>query len=158
MIYELPTLPYDYAAQTVVANKKLAAGFTKAEDFNRSDVTVATRLGSTAVNTIKRYMPKAQVRLFDEEAPAIQELLNGKVYAYVGGAPMPANTAAKYPDTVFMINQDLDKELIGFGVRKGDFDTMNFFNNWITRMEWEGWLEERHQYWFAGNEWKKLTQ
>jgi len=25
-------------------------------------------------------------------------------------------------------------------------------------MEWEGWLEERHQYWFTGNDWKKLTQ
>ena len=43
-------------------------------------------------------------------------------------------------------------------MRKGDPDAMAFFNGWITRMEWEGWLEEKHQYWFTGNEWEKLTQ
>ncbi|MGD9151791.1 MAG: transporter substrate-binding domain-containing protein, partial [Desulfobacterales bacterium] len=37
------TLPYDYAGQSIVANKKMAAGFSRLMDFNRPDVTIAAR-------------------------------------------------------------------------------------------------------------------
>lgn len=33
---------------------------------------------------------------------------------------------------------------MGFAIRKGDFETLTFFNNWIILAQNEGWLEERH--------------
>ena len=74
--------------------------------------------------------------------------------------PGPENYVNDFPDVLYLPlgGKTFTKEPIAFALRKGDPDALTFFNNWITRMEWEGWLEERHQYWFAGNEWKKLTQ
>ena len=81
------------------------------------------------------------------------------MHGVVASAPLPQFQALKHPDKLFVpIKGTFTKEPICFAVRKGEPDALAFFNGWITRMEWEGWLEERHQYWFTGNEWEKLTQ
>ena len=152
------TIPYDYSGQTICAHRKLAAGFKKPEDFNRPDVTLGARLGSTSVAAIKRVMPRAKLRLFPDEPQLYQELLNGRLHGVVASLPTPAYQALKYPDTLFAITEPFSRELIGFAVRKGDFDTLNYFNNWIRSVEAEGWLMERHNYWFNTREWETLVQ
>jgi polar amino acid transport system substrate-binding protein len=152
------TIPYDYSGQTICANKALAEGFKTIEDFNRPDVTIAARLGSSSVPAIKRFMPKAKLRLFDDEAQAYQELLNGNVYAVVGSLPMPAYQAIKYPDKLFAITEPFTRELIGIGVRKSDFDTINYLNNWIATVDAEGWLQDRHNYWFNTRDWEAMIK
>ncbi|MBW2434604.1 MAG: transporter substrate-binding domain-containing protein [Deltaproteobacteria bacterium] len=149
------TLPYDYAGQSIVANKKMAAGFSRLEDFNRPDVTIAARLGSTAADAANKYMPAAQKKFFDDEAQVIQEVVNGRAHAAVASAPLPAFQAIKYPDQLFLpITGTFTKEPIGFAVRKGDFDTLNYFNNWIRVTEAKGWLAERKHYWFETKDWE----
>lgn len=153
------SIPYDYSGMAIVAHKKKAAGFTSLEDFNKSDVEIACKLGTTAVTAVKKYIPNAKLRLFDDEAQAYQELRNGNVHAVVGSAPRPAYEAIKYPKTMFLpLDKNFTKEPIGFAVRKGDFDTLTFFNNWITVVSHEGWLEERHHYWFGTKEWAHLVE
>jgi polar amino acid transport system substrate-binding protein len=152
------TIPYDYSGQTICAYKKLAAGFNKPEDFNRPDVILGARLGSTSVPAIKRFMPKAKLRLFSEEPQLYQELLNGKLHGVVASLPTPAYQALKYPDILFAITEPFSRELIGFAVRKGDFDTLNYFNSWIRSVEAEGWLLERHNYWFNTREWEQFIK
>lgn len=153
------TIPYDYSGMSIVASKKMAAGFDSLEAFNRPDVQLACRLGTTAVMAAKKYMPKAKLRLFEDQAQAYQELRNNNVHAVVGSAPRPAFEAVKYPDTLFMpLKGNFTKEPIGFALRKGDFDTMVFFNSWITKMRDEGWLQERHRYWFETRDWAELVE
>jgi polar amino acid transport system substrate-binding protein len=152
------TMPYDYSGQTICAHKTLAAGFKTVEDFNRPDVTISARLGSSSVPAIKRHMPKAKLRLFDDEAQAYQELLNGNVHAVVGSLPMPAYQAIKYPDKLFAITEPFTRELIGIAVRKGDFDTINYLNNWIATVGEEGWLQDRHDYWFNTRDWEGMIK
>lgn len=153
------SIPYDYTGMSMVAHKKVAAGFNGLQDFNRSDVVIAARLGSTAVTASKKYLPKAQLRLFDDESQAYQELLNGRVHAVVGSAPTPAFQALKYPEKMFLpLDTTFTKEPIGFAVRKGDFDTLNYFDNWIGYVGSEGWLEERKNYWFRTKDWEKMIK
>ncbi|MFH1135423.1 MAG: transporter substrate-binding domain-containing protein [Pseudomonadota bacterium] len=148
------TIPYDYSGMAIVANKKSAAGFKSIEDFNKPDVQLACKLGTTAVMAAKKFMPLAQLRLFDDEAQAYQELRNGNVHAVVGSAPRPAYEAIAYPDSLFLpIEGTFTKEPIGFAVRKGDPDTLAFFNTWINNAHLEGWLQERHNYWFETRDW-----
>ena len=152
-------IPYDYAGQSLVANKKLAAGFGSLADFNRADVVISARLGSTAADAAKRFMPEAQKRFYDDEAQVIQEVVNGRAHAAVASAPLPAFQAIKYPDKLFMPMQGtITKEPIGFAVRKGDFDTLNYFNNWIRVTEAKGWLADRKQYWFETKEWQGMLK
>jgi len=153
------SIPYDHSGVGMVAHKQLAAGFSRLEDFNRSDVVVTARLGSTSAAAANKYFPKAQKRFFDDESQVIQELLNGKVHALLGGAPLPTYQALKYPDKLFLpIKGTITREPIGFAVRKGDFDTLNFLDSWIRVVEAEGWLAERKAYWFDTQEWESLLK
>ena len=149
------SVPYDYSGMSIVANRDLAAGLKGLKDFDRPDVVLSVRLGATPVDAAKKYMPKAQLRMFDDESQAVQEVLNGKAHAMVSSAPLPAFQALKYPEKLFLpLEGAFTKEPIGFAVRKGDFDTLNFFNNWIVFVTAEGWLKERKHYWFETNEWE----
>jgi polar amino acid transport system substrate-binding protein len=153
------SIPYDYTGMAIVAHKRLAAGFDRLEAFDSPLVTVAMRLGSTAVVAAKRFLPKARLRLFDDESRALQELLNGRVHAVIASAPLPAVQASKFPETLFLpIKGTFTKEPIGFAIRKGDPDTLNFLDNWIRVVQAEGWLEERKQYWFEQRDWENRVR
>ncbi len=153
------TIPYDYSGMSLVAHKERAQGFQRLEDFNRPDVVLVARLGATPVAAARKYMPKAEIRQFDDEAQAVQELLNGKAHAMVASSPLPAFQAVKHPDRLFLpLDGTFTREPIAFAVKKGDFDTVVFFNGWITVVESEGWLKERKHYWFETRDWQDQVQ
>ncbi len=152
------TVPYDYSSQTICASKKNAEGFTGIEDFNKPEVTMLARLGTTSVEIIKKRLPKAKMVLFDDEGSMIQELLNGKAHGFVTSSPLPAHTAAKHGETVFALNEPLTADPIAFGVKKGDFDTLATFNTWIRNVESAGWLEEKRTYWWKTTDWESLIK
>ncbi len=111
------TIPYDFTGMAIIANRKVAADFNTLEQFNRPEVRIAARLGGTPVAAVKRFMPNAELKLFDDEAKEIQELLNGRVHAVVASAPMPAFQALRHPDRLFLPLPDtFTKEPIGFAL------------------------------------------
>ncbi|MGD9225651.1 MAG: transporter substrate-binding domain-containing protein [Desulfobacterales bacterium] len=151
------TRPYYYTEQGLMAHKKKAAGF-KVADFNRADVTIAARLGSTAAIAAKQRFPKAKLRLFDDEPAAVQELRNGNVHAMVSAQPLPSSTALDYPDTIMVYDEVMMLEAIGIGVRKGDNETLNLINNWIEINRNNGWIQGKYAYWFKSRDWKNLIE
>ncbi len=154
------TNPYDYSGMSINASKKIAPGRYTLEEFNKPDVIIAVRLGTTAVDAVKKYLPKAQMRQFDNEAECEQEVLNGRAHAVVASAPEPARWAKEHPNELYLPlkGEPFIKEPISFALRKGDPDTLAFFNAWITLKLWTGWLEEKHQYWFVGEDWNKYIE
>jgi polar amino acid transport system substrate-binding protein len=151
------TIPYEYSGMSMVANKKLAAGFNSLEDFNKPSVTLSARTGATPVQAAKRFMPKATLRLFDDEAQALQEVLIGKAHAMIASAPFPAHQAIRHDNKLFLPlgETTFTKEPIGFAIKKGDPDFLNFLNNWIIITSAEGWLQARHDYWFKTLDWEQ---
>ena len=156
------TIPYYYSGLTLVANRKLCEGFnpTKIEDFNRPDVILAERMGVTAVDYIKRVLPKAQIRLFDDASQAYQEVVNGKAHAAINDAPEPAFLAAKHSEVLYMPlgGLKLTKEPLGFALRKGDPDFLNYLNNWIRYQHSKPWMMDRNSYWFETRDWADQIQ
>jgi len=153
------SIPYDHTGMSLVAHKELAKGFATIADFNRPEVTLAVKIGATPVMAARKFMPQAQLKQFNTEAQVYQELLNGRVHAVVASAPTPALYALRYPDKLFLpLTGTFTREPIGFAVRKGDVDTLNFFDNWIRVVESEGWLAERKHYWFETREWESLVK
>lgn len=153
------TIPYDFATMNLLASRKLAGDFKSIEDFNRPEVVIVARTGSTAANAAKRVLPKATIRLFEDEGPGVQEVLMGRAHALVASAPLPAFEALANPDKLFLPVRDaLAKEPVAFAIGKSDVDTLNVFNNWIRMVEAEGWLQERKHYWFETREWESLVR
>lgn len=151
------TNPYYHTGQGLLANRKMTEGMT-VDDFNKPEVTLAARLGSTAALAAKERFPKATLRLFDDEPAAVQEVRNGRVHAMVAGQPLPAHSAASAPEVLKAYPDQLMKEPICMGVRKGDVDTLNFLNNWIEVVRSKGWIDERYSYWFGSTQWQSQVQ
>jgi len=148
------TAPYANSGTHMVAHQEIAAGFNSLEDFNKPEVVLTARRGATPATAAKRLMPKATLRQFDEDALALQEVLNGKAHAFVTSTPTPAFEALKHPDKMFLpIAEPFVQGAEGFALRKGDPDALNFFNNWILLRQQDGWLKERHDYWFKTRDW-----
>lgn len=148
------TQPYAYSGLTILANTAMTEGFTL-EDYNSPDVTFAARRGGTPASTIAQLFPEAKLLLFDEDGAATQEVLNGNAHANMQAEPTPSIEARRYPD---QLSVPFDQTFLatgeGFALRKGDPDALNFFNNWIAVRTANGWLKERNDYWFKGNDWE----
>ncbi len=148
------SLPYANSGIQMVASKKLAAGLSTLEDFDKPEIVLAVRRGATPATAAKRLMPKATLRQFDEDALALQEVLNDKAHAFVTSTPTPAFEVLKHPGILFLpIPEPFVQGAEGFALRKGDPDALNFFNNWILLRQQDGWLKERHDYWFKTRDW-----
>lgn len=148
------SIPYANSGMDFVANKDTAPGHSEFEDFNRPDYVVSIRRGTSALEIVRRHMPKAQIRQFDDERTALQEAINGNAHGFATSAPVPAFAAVDHPDKLYLpFDRHLDTSSEGFGLRKGDADALNFFNNWIMVQRQKGWLQERHDYWFRGKDW-----
>jgi len=150
------TIPYEFSGMALVANKKTAPGKTDLEAFNSPEITISARIGTTAASAVKTRMPKATLRLFDDEAQALQEVLNNRAHAMVSSEPFPAFQSIKHKNKLYLplAGETFTKEPIGFAIRKGDVDFLNFLNNWIMVTDAEGWLKERHSYWFKTMDWE----
>lgn len=148
------TVPYAHSGMGVAANRELSSGMTWPEDYNSSDVTFTCRRGATSCSAVEELFSRASVRKFDDEPQAVQEVLNGNAHAFVSSYPKPTLLVHRYGDKVFLpTTESLTKGNEAFGLRKGDPDALNFFSNWILVNTGNGWLQERHSYWFKTTSW-----
>jgi len=148
------TQPYAHSGQGIAASIELASDLQWPEDYNSPDVTFTCRRGATPCTLIQEEFPKATLRQFDDDAQAAQEVLNGNAHAVVSSQPKPAYMIVDNPDVVFdPAGENLTRGDEAFALRKGDPDALNFFSNWILVHTSNGWLEERHDYWFTTRDW-----
>jgi len=148
--------PYEFSGMSMIASSQAAPGLTSLADFDKPEIILAVKTGATSVAAAKKNMPKATVRMFDDEAQALQEVLNGRAHAMVASAPFPEQQAIRNKDKLYLPlkGETFTKEPIGFAVRKGDADFLNFLNNWVLVAGSEGWLSERYDYWFKTMDWE----
>jgi polar amino acid transport system substrate-binding protein len=152
------SIPYDYSGMAIVANKSLTNATTLSV-LNNKNIIISARMGTTAAEAAKKFFPDARLKLFDDEPQAIQELLNGRATAFISSAPLPAFLAIEHKDKLYQpVKGVFTREPIGFAVRKGDQEFLNFLNSWITVVSAEGWLAERKAYWFESKDWEKLLK
>lgn len=148
------TTPYAHSGQGVAANTSVAEGLAWPDDYNRPDVTFTCRRGATPCNLVREMFPVATLRQFDDDAQALQEVLNGNAHAVVTSQPKPSFYILDNPDTLFdPVGENLTRGDEAFALRKGDPDALNFFSNWILVNTSNGWLQERHDFWFRNRDW-----
>ena len=153
------TIPYDYATIEVVANKEKTRGMRFPEDYDKPEVVVAVRSGSTPALAAKKLFPHATIRPFDDEAPAVQDVIAGRSHLMLSSAPLPAFSVLRNPDVLYQpTTKPISRQPVGFVIRKGDVDSLNVLDNWIRMAEEEGWLQERRNYWFHSTDWENKVR
>jgi polar amino acid transport system substrate-binding protein len=153
------TVPYDFSGMSIVASRKMAPGYSGIEDFNKKNIIIAARLGTTAAEAVKNNFPEAQVKLFDDESQAIQELLTERVHAVVASAPLPEFQSIKYKEKFYLpLKETFTKEPVGFALRKNETSAKEYFNSWIKKKHADGFLAERKNYWFMTRDWENRIE
>ena len=148
------TNPYASSGMMIAASTESAPGLSKASDFNDRKYTVGGKRGTIGVDAAKKYAPKAKLRQYDEEAVALQDVTNGTISAYYTSSPVPERAVASSGGRLYLpVTVPFDGTLESFAVRKGDPDALSYFNSWILLNTHSGWLKERHDYWFVGDDW-----
>ncbi len=149
------TSPYNMTGVYLVANTAQTMDLETLEDFNSADVTIGTRRGASSIPAIENVFPNAMIELFDTDNEILDAVVAGDVHAAAAFATTRNSWVEANPDTLHLPSDDaFGSEALAMGIRKGDLDTLNFLNGWITVNEASGWLEQRRQYWFEGTDWE----
>ena len=148
------TSPYNSSGVYLVANTEQTAALATLADFNSSDVTIATRRGASSVVFVENTFPDAMLLLFDTPTAVLQAVVAGDAHAAAAFATTRTTWVEAHPETLNLpFEEPFASEVGAIAVRKGDLDTLNFFNTWIAANTASGWLEQRSQYWFQTREW-----
>jgi polar amino acid transport system substrate-binding protein len=141
--------PYSHSASVLIANRKLVGKLTDKKQFNTKNITIGVVKGSTGEKILDREFPQADIKAYEFESQAVAALLSGKIQAMLSSTPRTGYLLSRHDKELF---QPFAKPLAvyaeGFGIRKGDSDFLNFLNTWIRVNTQNGWLAERHHYWF----------
>lgn len=149
------TSPYNLTGVYLVANTAQTMDLETLEDFNSSEVMIGTRRGASSIAHIENVFPDAMIELYDTDTEVLDAVVAGDVHAAAAFATTRNSWVEANPDTLHLPSEEaFASEALAMAVRKGDLDTLNFLNSWITVNEANGWLEQRRQYWFEGTEWE----
>lgn len=143
--------------QTMLVAKKHAD--KKWQELDDEKYTVVTKLGVTGEIATRKMFKKAKIRTFETEADGAQEVLNGNADAFVYDKPYNAIfMAMKGGSNIVHFEEPLTYEPIGFAVRKGDPDLINWLNNFITQLKGDGRYDKIYERWFKSDKWLKKVQ
>ena len=149
------TSPYNAIGLFLIANIKKSSDLKTLADFNNYGVTIATRRGASSVGFVESVFPEATLLLFDTNTEVIQAVVAGDAHAAASFSPNQRTWVEANPETLYLpFEEAFASETQAMAIRKGDLDTLNFFNGWIVANEANGWLEQRRRYWFEGREWE----
>lgn len=149
------SIPYNHINIQALGNTKKIVGMRFPEDFNKPDVIVSLRNGSSSVEVAKRILPNASFRLFDDEVALVKDVYSGHSHVLFTAAPLTEFAALQSEGILTRLNITIAHQPVGFAIRKGDYDSINVLNNWISSINEDGWLPERKAYWFNYVNWEK---
>jgi polar amino acid transport system substrate-binding protein len=147
--------PYIVVGQTILLARRLAAKVKSYKDLNDPQYTVATKLGTSGETACRRYLPLAHLRTYETEADAALEVRNGRADAFVYDLPFNSVYVAQYPDNLVHLKEPFTHEPLGWAIRKGDPDFLNWLDNFLDQIRNDGTYDVLYQRWFEGTLWLK---
>jgi polar amino acid transport system substrate-binding protein len=152
--------PYIIVGQTVILNGKLKDTVKSYKDLNDPKYTVTSKLGTTGEQAIKRLMPKAKYKSFEDATEAGLEVASGRADAFVYDLPTCAAFQARQGEkanTIFL-DTPFTFEPLAFAIRKGDPDFLNWLNNFMRQIRNDGRYDKIYNKWLRGSDWMKLVE
>ncbi|MEJ2156984.1 MAG: transporter substrate-binding domain-containing protein [Desulfobacteraceae bacterium] len=151
--------PYIVIGQTILLRKELAGQIKSYKDLNNPKYTLGSKLGTTGEQATKRMMPRAKYISYETEQEGVLEAVNGKIDAFI--YDMPYNAAAiaqRGQGKLVHMDKPFTYEPLAWAVRKGDFDFINWLNNYLNQVKNDGTYEKIYNKWFVEDAWMKELQ
>jgi polar amino acid transport system substrate-binding protein len=151
--------PYILIGQSVLLNKKFENDVTTYSDLNDPKYTIASKLGTTGEQATKRMIPNAKYISYETEQEGVLELLNGKIDAFIYDLPFNSIAyAQKGQGKLVHLDEPFTKEPLAWAIRKGDVDFLNWLNNFMSQIKYDGVYDKIYHKWFQDDAWLKEIQ
>ena len=153
------TEPYSFSGMAIAASLKSAPNLKSLDDFNKPEITVVAKSGTTAAIAAKELLPQATLKTFDHEDQTAQELRSGKAQALISSAPYPAELALNSPDDIYIpISGTLTREPCAMALNPRDKEAIPALDAWIKARFSSNWLNNTWSYWFETLDWENLLK
>ena len=151
--------PYIIVGQTILVNKKHEGKVKSYKDLNKKEYIVASKLGTTGEQAVKRLIPKCTYKSFETEPEAALEVVNGKADAFVYDLPycvvfMAEQGAGK----LVFLDKPFTFEPLAWAIKKGDPDFLNWLNNFLRQVKNDGRYDRIYNKWIKSTGWLKTVQ
>jgi len=151
--------PYILIGQSILLKKELADSVKSYKDLNDAKYTVASKLGTTGEQATKRLIGNAEYISYETEQEGVMELVNGKIDAFV--YDLPFNTIAvgqKGAGKIVHLDEPFTKEPLAWAIRSGDAHFLNWLNNFMAQVKYDGVYDKIYKKWFQDSTWMKEIQ
>lgn len=148
--------PFIMTGQTILIRKELADTVKSYKDLNDPKYKVTSRLGTTGEFAAKRRISKAQYFGYNTEAEAVLEVANGNADAFVYDAAYNVVALQKLGNgRLVFLDKPFTYEPLAFAIRKGDYDSINWINNFLSQIKNDGTYDRLYNKWFKRTDWLK---
>ena len=140
----------------VVASRAAAARFKTPADLDRPGTRIVVYAGTLQERLAARRFPKATLVKVSGDADHLAPVLAGEADVALVPTFAPEVIVRAAPDRLALpFAKPLSSASAAIGIRKGDFDFVNFLESWLAVQRDEGWLDERTTYWADPTNWLK---
>jgi len=150
--------PYIIIGQTILLNAKHRDAVKSVKELNDPKYTIATKLGTTGEIAARRFLGKARIKTFETEADAALEVRNGRADAFVYDLPFNVVYGAQYKDALVHLKEPFTREPLGWAIRKGDPDFLNWLDHFQNQIRNDGSYDALYRKWFEGTAWLANVQ
>ncbi len=151
--------PYILIGQSILLKKEHADSVKSYKDLNDAKYIVASKLGTTGEQATKRMIGKAKYISYETEQEGVMEVVNGKIDAFIYDLPFNAIAVGqKGAGKIVHLDEPFTKEPLAWAIRKDDPNFLNWLNNFMSQIKYDGVYDKIYKKWFQDDAWLKEIQ
>ena len=140
--------------QTVLLHPSLVDKVGSVEDLDDANYRIATAVGTTGEAAARRFLGAARLSSFTTPEEGVRQVVEGKADAFIHDAPYNLIAVSRAENSALLaLQQPFTFEPLAFGVKKGDFDSINWINHFLNQVAQDGTYDRLHDKWFKDTAW-----
>ena len=140
----------------VITSRAAAARLKTPADLDRPGTKIVVYAGTLQERLAARRFPKAILVKVSGDTDHLAPVIAGQAEAALVPTFAPEVIVRAAPERLALpFAKPLTSASAAIGLRKGDFDFLNFLECWLAVQRDEGWLDERTSYWADPTNWLK---
>ncbi|MGY0216043.1 transporter substrate-binding domain-containing protein [Endozoicomonadaceae bacterium StTr2] len=148
------SIPYNRTKLVLLARQSKALDKkTQIQDFDSSAVKVVSLQGTVEARLAKERLPDAVHHQVPSQKAQLEALLSGSADITLVEVSRAQQLWRQYEDELFMpTDEPFFRGQEAIMLPRGDIDGLNLVNNWILQRLADGWLQQRHDYWYISSD------
>ncbi|MDF2796450.1 MAG: amino acid transporter substrate-binding protein [Pseudomonas orientalis] len=140
--------------QSVLLNSRLAGRVSSIEDLDEASYRIAVAEGTTGEAAAQRFLGAARLQRFTAPEDGVRQVVEGKADAFIYDAPYNLIAMTRPENSALLtLEQPFTFEPLAFGLKKGDYDSVNWINHFLNQVAQDGTYDQLHDKWFRDTAW-----